>query len=291
MSTLHRWHVTVLRSQDNATAANGFEDIATSLVWALMKLDLPVTYQDNNLRRDAWNVVFGSHLLGPAEMEVLNQMPNNTILYNFEQLPRQLAQFPGYAELLSRHSVWDYSVENVRWLKSIGVEVPVDYVPPGYTPVWERVPYGTERDIDILFIGGVRDRRRKILDNLHLAGLQIATPFPVYGIERDTWVARSQILLNIHQWDTFRHPELLRLSYFWSNRSAVVSEQVDLDVLDSRYLNSAEWVPENGLVDTCRDLLSNSAKCAAMREMAYEMARDNPYIDTVRKVVGKYTRL
>lgn len=279
-----KWHVTVLRPNRSAAA---FDDIAASLVWALMSLGHLVTYQDNNLRQSAWNIVLGAHLVSPKDHELINQM-DNVIIYNFEQLPRQFSHFPGYEQVLNSHSVWEYSTTNLNWYRSSNRSHPVYHVPPGYTRVLERIPAATVRDIDILFLGGAKGRRKDILESMGSVGLRIASPLGVYGIERDSLVARSHILLNLHQFDDHRYPELLRLTYLWSNRSAVVSEDIQDGILTPNYLEAARWVSVAESVDTIRELLGNGVARDRLRERAYSAVREDQLRDRLLPLVQDF---
>ena len=73
----------------------------------------------------------------------------------------------------------------------------VVYCPVGYSPVWESHLPEVEEDIDVLFYGALTDRRKGFMDALKDMGLNCVYLFKKYGLERDEFIMRSKIVLNI----------------------------------------------------------------------------------------------
>lgn len=84
----------------------------------------------------------------------------------------------------------------------------VVYCPVGYSPVWENNLPEVEEDIDILFHGGLTDRRKKFLKMFQNMGLNIIFTQNKYGIERDKLIMRSKIDINIKAHDRWSYGPL-----------------------------------------------------------------------------------
>ena len=68
-----------------------------------------------------------------------------------------------------------------------------------------------------------------------------------FGEERDRYIARSKIILNIHAWDDLNVLETIRLSYILANRGFVISENSD----HNPYENGILYAPYDQLVNAC----------------------------------------
>lgn len=208
----------------------------------LTELAETVRYGGRNLEG---TVVIGAHLGG--------EFPPEAIIYNTEVV-RDGAWFTReYLHCLGSHCVWDYSEENVRRLAKRGITA--RYVPVGYVPELTRIPRAAE-DIDVLFTGSLNDRRIKILNDLKAAGLNVVHLFGVYGAERDAYIARAKICLNLH----FYVPgvfEIVRCSYYFANEKCVVSQRDGDTWIEQDMVDATASVPYDSIVETCVDLLQN----------------------------------
>ncbi len=149
-------------------------------------------------------------------------LAENSILVNLEQLESNTLLPPHYFDRLLRHTVWDYSAANVRLLRSRGARA-VTRIPLGYVPELTRIA-GAEQDIDILFYGSLNPRRSTVLDQLSAAGARVQRLFGLYGAERDAYIARSKIVLNMHFYES-KTLEVVRIFYLLANRVFVISER------------------------------------------------------------------
>ena len=86
-----------------------------------------------------------------------------------------------------------------------------------------RASRPSPEDIDVLFVGSVNERRLIVLKQLAAQGINVDARFNLYGAERDAFVARARIILNVHFYDA-RLFEIVRVSYLLANRKCVVSE-------------------------------------------------------------------
>jgi SAM-dependent methyltransferase len=198
-------------------------------------------------------IVLGANLLPSYPLP----LPPDAILYNLEQLdPGSPWITPELVAVLRRHAVWDYSARNAAQYAALGLPRP-QVLPVGWTPELERIAPAAE-DVDVLFYGSVNPRRRAILDALRARGLRVETLFGVYGAERDRWIARSKLVLNVHFYDA-RVFEVVRVSYLLGNRRCVVSERGADAAEEAEYEAGVVFAPYDALVDTCVRLAGDPA--------------------------------
>src|SRR5688500_5029299 len=138
---------------DGVPGPRGYAELIESLVWGLRELGHQAEARVNNVVGGTRNIVVGFQMLGH---ELVKRLPDDTIVYNLEQLAaRQIATIgPAYLEAAARLQMWDYNADNVNVLKELYPARPPVHVPIGWAPVLERVDRTVERDIDVLFYGG-----------------------------------------------------------------------------------------------------------------------------------------
>lgn len=212
----------------------------------------------NELSKSRINIILGVNLLGPdASFEGYN-----VILFQLEQLSETEGWFtPQKGEMLARSdAVWDYSLENVSFLKERGIAA--TYVPLGFHSDLQTIYDDQNKDIDVLFFGSMNDRRSKILSMLRERGYHVKELFGVYGKIRDSYISRSKIVLNIHYYSTNIF-EAVRLSYLLNNSVFVITESSPFYPWKGVPLPS---VPYNELVAACAYWLENDVEREKMRE-------------------------
>lgn len=244
-----------------------------SLRYGLLALGFDAPVEVNRIPPGRTPIIFGAHHLHASQIE---QLPADTILYNFEQLLPGYRWFqPPYVALLRRFQVWDYAAPNVRWLHESGVAPNAHHLPPGYVAQWTRIQPARE-DIDVLFYGLVSPRRRRILDGLAGRGMRLKELRGVFGEERDRWIARARIVLNLRLEDD-GHFESLRVNYLLANRKAVVTEQSADDDWPASLHAGVRSVAYDALASACEDLLANEAARGALAEAGFQRIRSTQH--------------
>ncbi len=198
-------------------------------------------------------------------------LPKNYIAVQLEQsgVPNTNWFTPLYFKLLNGAiEVWDYSIRNVNNLKK-HITVPLVYVPLLYMKHLtcdERLT--TKKDIDILFMGAMNNRREDLLNKLRENGLNvyIADTYNLWDEERNNIVKRSKILLNIHYYES-AILETARLSYALSlGECFVVSEPSTDKLLDREYSKFVEFgLNVEEIVKKCKKILEMSEEMLKMR--------------------------
>jgi hypothetical protein len=220
-----QYHVCLWMPKDYPHSLGLFE-LAVLLRSSLLSNAIPCTLEVNKLHEDRRNVILGYHLM---KFEAsLTRYPY--IPYQLEQLSRlqeQTKNTPSYFEnikslLQHASAVWDYSPENIGFLKNLGRKA--EYLPVGYHPFLEQITQQTQKDIDVLFYGSRDERRNRILEKMaKLPGIRTHYLFGSYGKERDAFVARSKMILNLHNQGTDQF-EQVRIAYLLNNGCFVISE-------------------------------------------------------------------
>lgn len=257
-----------------------FTEAGFLLKHSLNSLGLTCDIGLNDLARDRINIVLGWHLMNFGdELASLRYIP-----YQLEQLSE--ASWNALSEkrkmLLSRaFDVWDYSRENIAFLKNRGIAA--RHVPLGYHESLERIPQHYEKDIDVLFYGSICERRRAVLDILSSdKNIAVRSLFDVYGSERDECIARSRIILNIHYYDV-QILEAVRISYLLNNRCFVVSEDSPINPYKAVTL---PFFPCIDLPDACRRFLADKEEMEIIRRDTYHKFKENyPMMELLKEAL------
>jgi len=178
----------------------------------------------NQLEAGALNVVVGYHLLKPEDAALFSG--RRVVIYQLEQATQSTGWLTAERLVLlqAASDVWDYSLENIAVLRQSGIKR-VRELRLGFHPALRKIAQWQEnaKDVDVLFYGSINERRANVLDALG-KHCRVKTLFGVYGDERDGWVARSRIVLNIHHYPS-KIMEQVRLSYLLNNECFVISEE------------------------------------------------------------------
>lgn len=178
----------------------------------------------------------------------------HTVLYNLDQIyPDSPWLQPVVMDHFLQYPVWDYSTANIKQFEQMGIS-DVQHVPIGYVPELRRIPSATA-DIDVLFYGSVNERRHQILEALKSKGVKVEAIFGVYGQERDEYIARSKIVLNMHFYPA-KVFEIVRVSYLLANQRFVISERGGDPTAEADFESGIVFSDYENLVDTCLDFLN-----------------------------------
>jgi hypothetical protein len=248
----------------NYVHAEALTELVECVYYGLRRLGITV-FHGETPDRPARPILFGAHLIDAPSLAGL---PSDSIIYNSEQMGDDSLWEAPYWRALRERTVWDYSSTNVEKLLALGARS-VQHVPVGYVPELARVAPVTE-DIDVLFYGSMNERREKIINALKARGLKVMTLFGVYGKQRDRWIARAKVILNIHYYDA-KIFEIVRAAYLFTNSKALVTE-CDFTTAEELQLREAMCgVPYESLVDTCERLVRDPAERLALGQRGHEI--------------------
>src|SRR5262252_9968194 len=156
-----RFAVTIV-SPPGYAHAEVFRETAETLHHGLSALGHDSVITTEGALPDRRHIVLGSNLLPGYALP----LAPDAILYNLEQIQEGSPWLqPELLALLRRYPVWDYSPSNAAALAALGIRV-VRVVPVAYTKELTRIEHAADPDIDVLFVGSVNARRKKILERL-----------------------------------------------------------------------------------------------------------------------------
>jgi len=257
-----------------------FRELLFLLRSALRSLGHDCVIKANQLDPERINIVIGYHLLKHGDaLSACRYVP-----YQLEQLGAQGGWYSENARQILEGAleVWDYSRENIVFLDGEGIAA--QFLPVGYHADLEIIPRGVEKDIDVLFYGSINARRQAILDRLgKIHGARIANLSAIYGRERDDYIARSKIVLNMHYYET-AILEQVRVSFLLNNACFVVSEESVDNPYEGLPLAS---VPHELLADNCRRFLEHPQEMEQLRLETYEAFKTRYRMD---ELLGRMIR-
>ena len=154
----------------------------------------------------------------------------------------------------------------------------------GYAPELTRIAPAPE-DIDVLFVGSVNERRLIVLKQLAEQGINVDARFNLYGSERDAFVARAKIILNVHFYDA-RLFEIVRVSYLLANQKCVVSETGSDTAFENQFGSGIAFAPYAALAETCMRLLQNPAARRAVAEAGFDRFKAMPQTEYLQRALA-----
>jgi hypothetical protein len=219
-------------------------------------------------------------------MGALADLPDDTILYNFEQFSERQIAGSGLAQLAQRFRIWDYSAANLPRWQACNPRFEPFLAPVSYAPSLTRITPAAGLDIDLLHIGSSDAGRHARLSEIatdpgrpSLVSLQ-----NIWGGARDAFIARSQVLLNLSNDNpALRIFEIVRVSYYLANRKAVVCEDVPGQHVEDDLKHSLLLAPRAGLPGACADLLQDPALREHWAERGFEAFRQRDVRQLLRR--------
>ena len=199
-----------------------FDELAESIHFSLIECNVSSQWGYNQIDYARHNIVLGLHLLSQNQFELL---PEPCFLVNTEQMA---SVRESWRELIlsyfqGNHHRVDYSTSNVDWFISRGFSN-VRLLRLGYQSELHRLVMRDRPDVDVLFYGTLNERRQRILHEMREQGLVVESLYGVYGEDRDKFISRAKIVLNLHFYDA-QILEVVRLFYLEINRILVLTER------------------------------------------------------------------
>lgn len=262
---------------------NGYIEVIQTVKWGLEQLGHQVSYAINNFDSNATNIVFGAQML-PIDM--MMKLPDDTIMYNFEQL-RGLDASQVKKEILhfAQHfKVWDYSATNMSAWASYG-NTKLRIVPICYAPILSRIQKPDNQDIDILIFGLAGKNRLLAFNSLSRAGLSTVFVSGLYGAARDELISRSKIVLNINLYQHSQIFEIVRVSYLLANRKAVVATLDPDTFVEDDIRPVIKFTTLDKIVDDCIHLLTHEADRIKIENAGFDCIAKRDIRDTLRNAL------
>jgi len=249
-----------------------------TLLSSLQELEYDCDHSSNALAPDRVNIILGYNL------GKLLDIPKEFKLIIYQLEPLQVEEEKGWYDKYSKHilqqayDIWDYSLENVAFLKTRGLQA--KYLPVGYSPSVGLINQGNlkDKDIDVFFYGALTPRRKQVLQALidHGITIKAITIDSEYnggdfGSIRDELIARSKIILNLHRFDNVDLFEQVRVSYLLANRCFVITEK-SKNLYQDVFIEAIEYAQ---LVSKCIWYLENPKTIEQKSLENFEQFRNN----------------
>jgi SAM-dependent methyltransferase len=280
-------NITILKPE-NYIHSSAFHEIAEAFLFALRDIGFTVSLSTNYLSNNDLNIIFGANLISDAH--VSKSIPSDSIIINLEQLTASDSPWHKtiYFDILKNFQVWDYSDKNIDYLNTLELKFDPQKFTLGFVSALNRIPSiaDKDKDIDILFYGSINDRRKKILDELVNFGHNVKVLQGVYGAERDSYIARSKIILSLHYFSS-QIFESVRAFYLMTNSKAVVAEVSSQTEIAPEYLAGIAGTSYDNLVQMCNELLSDPEKRYSLERSAQKSIRALNFIDNLRNIIMK----
>ncbi|MBZ9747558.1 hypothetical protein LB516_20110 [Mesorhizobium sp. CO1-1-7] len=269
-------------SPPNYVHSRAFDEVAVSLCAAFRALGQETYVVHNPTQLGDTTIVLGTNLLHLVPLP-----QQQLILFNLEQVSEpstdSMWMKPEYISLLKRYPVWDYSEANVVALASMGVQA--TFCGIGYMPELTRIAPSRHEDIDVLFFGAFNEHRNSVLNRIEVRGANVKRIFDgIYGDERDTFIARSKIVLNLHYYGTQLF-EIVRVSYLLANRKCVVSERGCDSAAEAPLRNGVAFACADDIPEVCMTLLAHREARSALAQEGFEAFSARSQVDFVRKAM------
>lgn len=216
--------------------------------------------------------------------------PKKYIVYNFEQLTTEKKWSEEYINFLRCASyVIDYSLSNVVWLNSININ---SYFLP-FETLDTKIYRSLKRynkDIDVLFIGSLNDRRKRWLNKLINLNHQFTIKIITNKFNKDSYefYARSKILLNIHYYEKNITSEISRIIHALENNCIVLTEDSD-DFYYNQLLNGIVTITNyKSFNDDIINILSDYNNIQKNKNDVYINMLKYKNIDYINSIVGLF---
>ncbi|RTL50302.1 MAG: hypothetical protein EKK40_13260 [Bradyrhizobiaceae bacterium] len=275
-----KWAVTVV-SPPNYIHSAVFREVAETIFYGLKALGYDAILTEEGSLPGRRHIVLGANLL------VYYPLPlsDDAILYNLEQVENNQTWItPALIDLFKKHVLWDYCDANVKALSNLGIHA-AHVLPIGYRKELSRIQKSSVKDIDVLFVGSMNDRRRAVLEAMHLLGLKVAHVFGQYGAQRDEIIGRSKLLLNLHFYDA-KILEVVRISYYLANECAVLSERSANPEDDKIFEGGLFFSEYSDLAPRARYLCDNPHLLTATAERGFAIMQSRDIESYLRSAIA-----
>jgi hypothetical protein len=252
-----------------------FNEVADLLVHSLRSLGHVAHWQRNLADPAAMNIILGYNLL-PNPHDIQN-IPHT--IFQLEQLSVREGWFrPELMEVLKyADQVWDYAPENIAFLAERGLSN-AQLLPIGFHDTMRRIGRQTQ-DIDVLFYGCLNERRKALLEEVGRFA-NVKCLISVYGQERDAYIARSKIVVNLHYYEA-QIMEQVRLSYLLNNHAFVISESSPRDVYEGAVV-TADYAD---LAATIRHYLDRPQERHQKAKEGFQFLKARPMTEYLRAIL------
>ena len=253
----------------NYPHSDAFWELAELLTYSLRDLENDVVMCISEIFADRQNILFGAHLLTDFDL------PPSTIIFNTEQLSNGSEKWvQRIINLGKKYIIVDYDDNNIKFLQQNGCKK-VHKFQIGFHEKLNRIPRRKNKDIDVLFYGSAKERRRNLLNEISNSGLKVKHLFGVYGAQRDEYISRAKIVLNCHHFEA-KIFEIVRVHYLVNNNIPVVSELHPATKIEPFWSSIINGVKFENIAAECKRLSNDESIRKQSSEFAFNKFQEKP---------------
>ena len=260
-------------------------EIAELLHYSVLELNQnsKISYNFIDINPKVKNIIFGAHLLND---DMINSIPSNTIIFNTEQIESINEIWKRRILLLASKGIifWDYSNHNLDLLLT-KLNVKGRLFEIGFQKNLQRIKMNDNKEVDVLFYGSLNNRREKIINNLLKKNVKVKCLFGVYGKDRDDWIGKSKIVLNLHYYES-KIFEIVRIFYLLINAIPIVSEVDENTKLNNNYLKGIKGSNYEDVEKNILSLLENEKERKLIGLNGFNIIKKYPQINFTKSILN-----
>ena len=260
-------------------------EIAELLHYSVLELNQnsKISYNFIDINPKVKNIIFGAHLLND---DMINSIPSNTIIFNTEQIESINEIWKRRILLLASKGIvfWDYSNHNLDLLHT-KLNVKGRLFEIGFQSNLQRIKINDNKEVDVLFYGSLNNRREKIINNLLKKNVKVKCLFGVYGKDRDDWIGKSKIVLNLHYYES-KIFEIVRIFYLLTNAIPIVSEVDENTKLNNNYLKGIKGSNYEDVEKNILSLLENEKERKLIGLNGFNIIKKYPQINFTKSILN-----
>jgi len=260
-----------------------FEEVQTLIVEGLNTLGhnaVKSNVYDDPKRR---NIILGGNLINLQSQERFTKLKfkNDSIFINLERFGHD-AFNEQYLNILRNYEIWDFSQINLKRINELyNLKIKL-YLPLGYTSKLETINKTAKKEIDILFVGSLSQRRKLLLQKIADLGIKVRYLFGVYGQKRDEIISKTKLMLNIHYHDQ-GSLEHVRIFYYLINQKPVLSESSDILDENIDWSNAISLTSYDNLPYKALALLQNEKELTNFANNGYTFIKKQKFLEILKK--------
>jgi hypothetical protein len=278
------YHVSIIKpGHPRFNILEAYREVAETIHWGFNTLGIKSTMADNYLCPKSTNIIFGWIPL--ISLGGIDSIPENSILYNLEQYSELDIKLTNLKVASDRFQIWDYNEANIEAWKKAAPAKPPFFAPISYAPTLERISNKTSETIDATFIGSTGpNRNRKIVSiATHVSRPKLLSIQNVWGKERDDYISRSKILLNLSEESPkLKIYEIVRVAYYLANRKIVLSDCRTDTHIEEDIRRIVRWGTEDELGELVDFYCRNTALRKEWADKAYTAFRERSVLSVLK---------
>ena len=240
------WIISITRPR-GYIHSEAFREIAEALKEKFRESGDQAYITENVETYNSKTIILGAHLLTEFPEEC------NAYVYNLEKLSEKSLEFNKiYTQILRVAKVIDYCSLNAELLGNAGIKV-IGILRIWHTSKWERIVRPSKPIYEVVIVGSITERRKRIITHLRNQGIEIITLFGKYGLERDLVMGSCKAILNIHAFEEDQILEITRLSYLASNKIPFISENSNVESNEKEINQVINWASVENMAEILRE--------------------------------------